>query len=80
MAYVRLVGPCANIHCFKMSPGNGSANSARDSIVIDRRRPEDQAALERMYAEVFGAEEARLNRERWQWQYQDNPHPFGRGP
>lgn len=63
-----------------MSPENGSANSARGSIVIDRRRPEDQAALERMYVEVFGAEEARLNRERWQWQYEDNPHCPGEGP
>ena len=63
-----------------MSSGNGSPNGTRDTVVIDRRRPEDQAALERMYAEVFGAEQARLNQERWQWQYEDNPHCPGEGP
>jgi GNAT superfamily N-acetyltransferase len=63
-----------------MTPENVSAPATRDSIVIDRRRPLDQPALERMYAEVFGAEEARLNRERWRWQYEDNPHCPDEGP
>lgn len=63
-----------------MSPENATAAAARDTIVIERRRPEDQPALERMYAEVFGADEARLNRERWQWQYEDNPHCPDEGP
>jgi GNAT superfamily N-acetyltransferase len=62
-----------------MSPGNGSTRS-RDEIVIGRRRPEDEEALERMYAEVFGAEAARLNRKRWQWQYEENPHCPAEGP
>jgi len=80
VAYVRGFGPCANIHCFEMRSPNGLANTSRDAIVIDRRRPEDQAALDRMYSEIFGAEEARLNRERWQWQYQENPHCPEEGP
>ncbi len=62
-----------------MSSGNGSTR-ARDEIVIGRRQPEDEEALERMYAEVFGAEAARLNRSRWQWQYHENPHCPAEGP
>lgn len=62
-----------------MSSGNGSTR-ARDEIVIGRRQPEDEEALERMYAEVFGAKAARLNRERWQWQYRENPHCPAEGP
>ena len=62
-----------------MSSGNGSTR-ARDEIVIGRRQPEDEEALEGMYAEVFGTEAARLNRRRWQWQYQENPHCPDEGP
>lgn len=80
MAYLRGGGPCANIHLFEMSPTKASVKTAPDTIVIERRRPEDQTSLERMYAEVFGDEEARRNRERWQWQYEDNPHCPGEGP
>ena len=62
-----------------MSSGNGSTRD-RDQIVIGRRQPEDEEVLDRMYQEVFGAEAARLNRSRWQWQYKENPHCPSEGP
>jgi GNAT superfamily N-acetyltransferase len=49
-------------------------------IVIGRRRPEDDEALDRMYAEVFGQEALERSRERRRWQYQKNPHRQPEGP
>jgi len=49
-------------------------------IVVGRRRPEDTEALDRIYVEVFGAEASRESLERWQWQYERNPHCPAEGP
>jgi GNAT superfamily N-acetyltransferase len=56
------------------------STASRDQIVIGRRRPEDEDTLERMYADVFGAKAARLSRERWRWQYDENPNCPPEGP
>ncbi|MFQ5789842.1 MAG: GNAT family N-acetyltransferase, partial [Acidobacteriota bacterium] len=49
-------------------------------IILGRRRPEDHEALERMYAGVFGVGAARRSRDRWRWQYEENPHCPPEGP
>jgi GNAT superfamily N-acetyltransferase len=49
-------------------------------IQIDRRAPDDEAALGRMYSDVFGEEEAARNQARWRWQYEENPHRPAEGP
>ncbi len=44
-----------------------------DSLTIDTRRPEDDRALDGLYAEVFGQPLAEGSRRRWHWQYLENP-------
>ncbi len=41
---------------------------------IDLYKPEDRAAVDRMYRRVFGPDAADANRLRWDWQYQRNPN------
>jgi GNAT superfamily N-acetyltransferase len=53
---------------------------ARKTVEICRRSERDREALESMYAEVFGAEAAERNRERFRWQYEENPHCPPEGP
>ena len=40
---------------------------------VARRSPEDDAALFRLYEEVFGSARADASRHRWRWQYLENP-------
>lgn len=64
-----------------MSPVSTTASpSSRGSLVIGRRRPEDREPLEDMYREVFGDEAAEQSRQRWRWQYEENPHCPPEGP
>jgi GNAT superfamily N-acetyltransferase len=49
-------------------------------VRIIRRRPEHDAALFALYADVFGADMQARSRARWQWQYIDNPHTRDDGP
>jgi GNAT superfamily N-acetyltransferase len=50
------------------------------SLTIDRRRPEDQESIERLYLSVFGQALAEGSRRRWRWQYQENPESQGEPP
>jgi GNAT superfamily N-acetyltransferase len=54
--------------------------TSRDAIRIARRTEGDREALESMYADVFGAEAATKNRDRWRWQYEENPYCPREGP
>ncbi len=54
--------------------------ASESTMVIGRRLPEDREALEAMYAEVFGRDALAESRERWQWQYELNPHCPPEGP
>lgn len=43
------------------------------TVEIGRYRPEDRPGAEALYRRVFGADAATANRQRWAWQYEDNP-------
>jgi GNAT superfamily N-acetyltransferase len=62
------------------SPERERDRSERERVRISRRSEEDRKALEAMYAEVFGADAALKNQERWRWQYDENPHCPPEGP
>jgi GNAT superfamily N-acetyltransferase len=50
------------------------------TLEIQRRRPEDDEEIFRLYAEVFGAALSESNRRRWRWQYLENPETEALGP
>lgn len=47
---------------------------------IALRRAEDDDQLFKIYAEVFGPEDAAASRRRWRWQYIENPTNGAQGP
>ena len=47
---------------------------------IIRRRPEHDLEILALYAEVFGERTLERSRERWRWQYLDNPNNGDDGP
>ena len=52
----------------------------RAPVTIDRRGAADDEELFRLYAQVFGASLTASSRERWRWQYLDNPQNSADGP
>jgi GNAT superfamily N-acetyltransferase len=46
-------------------------------LTVDRRTPGDDDALFRFYGDVFGPALAEKSRQRWRWQYLENPHAQG---
>ena len=54
-------------------------NSASAPRII-RRRPEHDAEIFALYAEIFGADMLERSRARWRWQYLDNPYTAADGP
>jgi GNAT superfamily N-acetyltransferase len=57
-----------------------ASSRPKDVVEICRRSEAEREALEAMYTEVFGAEAALKNRDRWRWQYDENPHCPPEGP
>jgi GNAT superfamily N-acetyltransferase len=47
---------------------------------IDRFRPDDQRATERLYRRVFGKDAVEGSMLRWEWQYRRNPNTPSTGP
>lgn len=54
--------------------------AAQDGILVEKRRPEHDDELFRLYADVFGEKNAEASRVRWRWQYLDNPLTRESGP
>ena len=54
--------------------------AAASTIEICRRSEGERDALEAMYTEVFGDRAAEESRERWRWQYEENPNCPPEGP
>jgi GNAT superfamily N-acetyltransferase len=50
------------------------------TLTIDRRRPEDDEEILRLYAAVFGETLAEGSRRRFRWQYLENPATGPEGP
>ena len=50
------------------------------SVAIDRRGPEDAEQLFALYRDVFGEALVESSRQRWRWQYLENPHTGPEGP
>jgi hypothetical protein len=50
------------------------------ALLIERRRPEDDEAIFRLYADVFGTALSEGSRRRWRWQYLENPETEAEGP
>jgi GNAT superfamily N-acetyltransferase len=50
------------------------------ALVIERRKPEDDEAIFRLYAGVFGTDTSESSRRRWRWQYLENPETEDQGP
>lgn len=63
-----------------MSDVKTSIPTPEAKIIMGRRRPEDGEGLDRIYAEIFGAEALQASRERWRWQYEHNPNCPPDGP
>ena len=54
--------------------------SSAPAIEVCRRSEAERPALEAMYVDVFGKEAAAESRERWRWQYDENPNCPPEGP
>jgi GNAT superfamily N-acetyltransferase len=50
-----------------------------DAIAINRRTPTDEEEILRLYAETFGSSFTEGSRQRWTWQYRDNPETQASG-
>src|SRR5687768_17543278 len=50
------------------------------ALAIQRRQPEDDEEIFRLYGEVFGAALSESSRRRWRWQYLENPETEAEGP
>ena len=61
-------------------PTMPAASRPGEKIAIARRSEADRGPLEAMYREVFGAKATENSRERWRWQYEDNPNCPPEGP
>jgi len=57
-----------------------AASRPVEKIAISRRSEADRGPLEVMYREIFGAKATENSRERWRWQYEDNPNCSPEGP
>lgn len=58
----------------------GAAPGSPGEIRVEQRRPEHDAELFALYADIFGKKNAEASRVRWRWQYLDNPLTRDSGP